>query len=329
VVKSSNHMGSLPVKAVKPMLSVVEMLRRELVCMSLKQVPEAVWKTSELRGFTTVLERVAVQSLVLVERTILEAYREASLLNPPVSLDVVLIEKTQRDLKEAQRSMRAQLQEYSHRMEVDRYPDVDGQEDASQDFAMCLFVVSLLQMTDQVGRALEIVHGLSVVFNRSSMRLWVPHLSYAWLGVTPRHYVLEVAATDAGSSTSPDTRTGPRANLSLAEASQGVKETEAKYQASVKSSAHGGFASVLRRLPFSLHHAWSSKRALRARLWLSQLLRSAQHSDHVKHGLKNAAGVALLSLPAFLHEGATGRTWFQSVHGVWMVRRMWVQQVPI
>ena len=59
-------------------------------------------------------------------------------------------------------------------------------------------------------------------------------------------------------------------------------------------------------------------RVLKVRLVLSRRIRRVRHSRHVKFGLKLATGVALLSLPAWLGEGAA-RTWWYEKRGQWMV----------
>jgi hypothetical protein len=327
---AKEHYASLKhcaVKSVKPMLAVIEMLRRDLVCMSIKHIPQAVWETSELRGETAELAKNVVRSLAVVEQTVLGAYQGSSWMHPPIHLDTVLLEQTQRALASSQRSMRLKLQEYSHKMDFERRINSNGQINSSHDFSICLFVASLLQIADEAARALEISTGLAMSFNQSQTRLWLPHLSLAWLGMPPRHYVLEVDTADAGNSTSPDTQLEWQTNLSTSEASQGVMETTARYE--TKSDMDGNFLSLLRQLPRSLHLAWSSKRILHARLALSSRLRKTQRSEHIQHGFKNAAGVALLSIPAFLPEGAAGRKWFQSVHGVWAVRAVSSNNVTI
>ncbi|EGO29517.1 hypothetical protein SERLADRAFT_359518 [Serpula lacrymans var. lacrymans S7.9] len=52
---------------------------------------------------------------------------------------------------------------------------------------------------------------------------------------------------------------------------------------------------------------------------MSKLARDAKHSSHLRHALKNAAGVALLSTPAFFPQGSAGLRWFTLVHGQWMI----------
>ncbi|PCH39251.1 hypothetical protein WOLCODRAFT_167862 [Wolfiporia cocos MD-104 SS10] len=65
--------------------------------------------------------------------------------------------------------------------------------------------------------------------------------------------------------------------------------------------------------------AWSLPWMLRARIRLATAHRAIVHSTHLRHAMKNAVGVALLSLPAFMSPDSTGRKWFESWHGQWMV----------
>lgn len=56
-------------------------------------------------------------------------------------------------------------------------------------------------------------------------------------------------------------------------------------------------------LPYRL---WNLPAVLRFRSRLSRIIRSIQRSSHLRHAFKNAAGVALLSLPAFLASDSSG-----------------------
>jgi hypothetical protein len=52
---------------------------------------------------------------------------------------------------------------------------------------------------------------------------------------------------------------------------------------------------------------WNRPKTLRIRLLLSRLFKDLRRSPHFHHALKNGLGVALLSLPTFLHTEGTGK----------------------
>jgi hypothetical protein len=182
-------------------------------------------------------------------------------------------------------------------------------------------------MSQEIQHSLDAAMALAVEHNQSRARLWLPHLSSAWLGVAPR-YVLLDSAQDEVAAARDDER-----DLSSAEASQGVRETEHDVE-TMRKTPHVSLFTLRAAL---LREAWSSRRSLKMRLALSGMLRSFRESPHVKHALKNAAGVAALTFPAFLPLGSVGectcattgtplilkrslgRNWFSAVHGQWMV----------
>jgi hypothetical protein len=57
---------------------------------------------------------------------------------------------------------------------------------------------------------------------------------------------------------------------------------------------------------FSVYRLWNSEWVLCARLALAPILRSITHSKHLQHALKNAIGVALLSMAGFYPVGSSG-----------------------
>lgn len=65
---------------------------------------------------------------------------------------------------------------------------------------------------------------------------------------------------------------------------------------------------------FKFKRLWASFIVPRRKL--SRSIHSLKHSRHLQYGLKNAIGIALLSLPAFLPR-EQGGDWFQRVHGQW------------
>jgi hypothetical protein len=141
----------------------------------------------------------------------------------------------------------------------------------------------------------------------SSPRLWFPKLSLAWLGRPPKAVILD----DWDMSTIVH-RPGSEMSLSSEEARQGIAERTS----ALPRSATGRLEmyedyqdkpkrNYFKNIPQFFRRGWSYPSTLRARLLLSKAFRSVQHSQHIHHALKNAAGVALLSVPAFLPKDST------------------------
>jgi hypothetical protein len=150
-------------------------------------------------------------------------------------------------------------------------------------------------MSQELQRALDVAVTLTIEHSHHGARLWFPRLTVAWLGVSPRYVMLlDSAYEDAVVSAAQD--------LSSAEAQQGIRETERDGE----NLKHSAFVFSPASFVVLGRQAWASRRILRARLALSAILRSMRESPHLKHALKNAAGVAALSFPAFLPSGSTG-----------------------
>jgi hypothetical protein len=167
-------------------------------------------------------------------------------------------------------------------------------------------------MTQEIQFSLRVVTEVRASFDESRPRLWYPRFSLAWLGVTPTAVSIE------GSGTFLDEGIPEESNLlSEREALQGIAE---------RTSTGSDDENYMERLtakrsritgrPFSLtwfksliYSNWNHPRTLRARLRLSKITRSMKQSPHLQHAFKNGAGVALLSLPAFLERDAPG--WLQ------------------
>lgn len=163
-------------------------------------------------------------------------------------------------------------------------------------------------MAHEMHQSLQISHNIAYLHETSNHRLWYPHFSLAWFGVAPRTFILDerdgVFAADI-----PDINT----SLSAGETKQGLDE-----QAADVPDNHASLSTpIIQRIPwigkkssYSFHlvipRLWRFRAVLRLRLGLSKVIRAIQHSSHLRHALKNAVGVALLSFPAFLPIGSSG-----------------------
>lgn len=100
--------------------------------------------------------------------------------------------------------------------------------------------------------------------------------------------------------------------LSLEEAKEGMAERKSALPRSahdrnrIYNSQEYSTGFSLMSIPRFFRDLWSNSFTLNARLVLSRFFRSVGHSRHLRHGLKNAAGVALLGFPAFLPRDSTG-----------------------
>lgn len=163
--------------------------------------------------------------------------------------------------------------------------------------------------------ALTISHNIACLHENSRPRLWHPRFSWAWLGVAPRTFILDERSIavaediyDAETNLSrEETRQGlvehcgvsnvPDTNVSLS-----IPITEKISGIGHKSAHRFSFHQIYLLIP----RVWRYRAVIGFRIRLSRVIRSIQHSSHLRHALKNAAGVALLSAPAFLPANSRG-----------------------
>lgn len=62
----------------------------------------------------------------------------------------------------------------------------------------------------------------------------------------------------------------------------------------------------------------SSPVAMRRRLALSSVISHIKHSPHLKHGIKTAFGLSMLSIPGHLAENSAGRAWYTESRANWI-----------
>lgn len=182
-------------------------------------------------------------------------------------------------------------------------------------------------------RALEIAQNVTQLHEGSAPRLWLPRLSWEWLGSAPKTYISEDKRTlSVGRMAHMDMEYSPEArekltmsssdNIHISERnSHGLgrqyirtESLETDSMISVPLVEKAALNKVHARNQFTWHRvdlifawAWRTRSALKIRLWLSKVLRSVKHSSHLRHAFKNAVGVALLSLPAFFPKGSAGK----------------------
>ncbi|BEI85580.1 hypothetical protein CcaverHIS002_0509810 [Cutaneotrichosporon cavernicola] len=64
---------------------------------------------------------------------------------------------------------------------------------------------------------------------------------------------------------------------------------------------------------------WDRSGVVLTRVLLSKAFHTLKHSRHVHFALKQTIGISVLSLAAFLPAGNSGRQWYDSTNGAWMV----------
>ena len=164
---------------------------------------------------------------------------------------------------------------------------------------MCL---TLSQMGTEVQKALQVCTRMIILYETSSYRVWYPRMSMAWLGLPPRSLMFDEQEAI------PVEHRPHETSLTVEEAREGVEEYNRPIpDEDVKSEGGSTLKKVSRVNPgVVIQRIWRSARVVRIRLRLSGWERAIHHSPHLQHAFKNAAGVALLSLPAFLPPGTSG-----------------------
>ncbi|TFK55317.1 hypothetical protein OE88DRAFT_1780799 [Heliocybe sulcata] len=332
------RIGRLSVKSIKPLIGIIEHLRRELSWgMSFSTANFARLDAPghhSLDAFKDPildLGHALLMSMKAVEHLILLGFGHPETADPSGLLQHMSVAAAAQQLLEKRDALRNQLQAISDEVDLEQRT-AEHRTPLSRDFFdLCLFVISLLQMAHEMRNALQVTENLMTIYESSSLRLWYPHLSMAWLGVTPRTFILDERTGIPLDNEGPE----PDNNLSSAETEEGLAEqgsvtghyefSSAPISATIQSEKYSK-KSVSARHPRSLlHYLWRTPFVLYIRLRLSKIFRAVQHSNSLRHALKNAAGVALLSLPAFLPGDSPGRRWYTSVHGPWMlITYIWV-----
>ncbi|KAH7921497.1 hypothetical protein BV22DRAFT_1038618 [Leucogyrophana mollusca] len=328
------RIGRVGVKYLKPLIGIIEHLRRELSWgMS---SPGTTWDathkatppvTSTFETSALELSKVILSSFEAVEALITAAFSHTGLRRRSLRAerDAVVAAAIQLNLAwcfaqdELRKVIRSANEDNRSRM---------GSRISQELRHRCLFTTSLLQMAYDTSHILQVAQKIAAHHEASPLRVWHPRLSLHWLGIAPRAFLTEEYGAQIGQDDiEPDT------TLSADEVQQGIASFD-EHAEKVEISRTSYFpdvkvASPYSYKPFSLFSVrrlfpppprlWNHPRMLRVRLVMSKIVRDAQHSSHLRHALKNAAGVAVLSFPAFLPVTSSGSRWFASVHGQWMI----------
>ncbi|KAF9002047.1 hypothetical protein BDQ17DRAFT_1357989 [Cyathus striatus] len=314
------RIGRVSVKSLKPLIGLVEHLRRALSMKML--LPAAVYdaeknETKETFYKTaTELTNAILKAMKTVEATILGCFDKG--LSPPLRTEKADLLATHGRLTNCIVAARHELRKICD--DSDAQPPSQKPVNLPVDILeLCSCMISLLQIAHEMQHALNITGDIIDTYNQSALRLWYPHFSLAWLGVAPSTILVD----EDGSFLDEEISDVGTTSLSTQEVIQGIAE-HASPTAAKRPKLVGKLMSAAwwRSLVYIL---WNHPRVLTFRLALSRAFRAINHSPHLRHAFKNAAGVTILAIPAFLSPGSQGRKWFTTCYGQWMlISYVWV-----
>lgn len=328
------RLGHVGVKPLKPLVFVIEQLRRDLSWgMSFPRIPHQTTESVDaeiihsFRDPAVELGEAILESVDVVKRIISLCYNHA--------LKTVKLDKEKTELEDASMHLsvaivaaRNKLRDICDGLDVQHAGTLDGHFGLPQEvFDLCLLVISLLQMANSMRHTIHIVEDVVSFYETSPIRLYYPRFTAAWLGVAPASIIHEDGeqVTDQADTPVYMNMSETLENLTIQNIDEDDEDLPRKKRivASGHPLSYRWWSSLLRS-------AWNQRATMRYRLIFSEVLRSLLHSSHVKHALKNALGVALLSIPAFLANGSPGRRWFADWHGQWMVISfIWVHEINV
>ncbi|KAI0332078.1 hypothetical protein GY45DRAFT_1299694 [Cubamyces sp. BRFM 1775] len=262
------------------------------------------------------------------------------------------VHAAERHLKVARIQMREVLKHVFDQVDMQQRAEGKHAHLPKEIFDCSVAAIALLQMAQEMAKALQIAEKVATLYEESPTRLWYPHITLQWLGVPPGPFISDdngdLVIASGGAVDGEVVDVGGDERLTVMEARQGLAERAFSFTlvkgrpvpAGGLSMRYRTYTASASRINLRLGDSkpwtwkywsgfismlWSTERMLRLRVWLSKRHRAWQHSSHWRHGLKNAIGVAVLSFPAFMPESSSARQWFQSFRGQWMViSYLWV-----
>ncbi|KAF9505296.1 hypothetical protein BS47DRAFT_1385984 [Hydnum rufescens UP504] len=256
-------------------------------------------------------------ALQLLEYTISYTF-DVPLADPPLKdpPDSLSYTKHQKAISEAMRLLKLQLGMVHASLDRTRSdvapPDSHSAVDFSKEvFAISLFTISLLQIASDLIAALKLAQSIAEKFqSRKRRRLWLPKLTKAWFSSrnpTPNWDSMDHDADEFDR----DYSDGPYPSEQRKDiVEEEVEETSLDPNIKKKIVPIHSYRDIRRYLK----GAWAS--VLEPRIRFSKSLHSLRHSPHPRYAFKNAFGVALLSLPAFL---PSENYWFTDFYAHWTI----------
>lgn len=322
------RLGRVSVKSLKPLITTVEHLRRVLSRhlvipqLSFVDANDEANVVSAFRQPALDLGAVLLESMKVIEEQIVFCYNASTLSHvPETSTDLTAF---QNRLVEAVNIARSHLEKISDHLDLQKRKSSGDVRLPTKVFDACACMIFLLQMAQEIQFSLRVVKEVRACFDESRPRLWYPRFSLAWLGVTPTVVSHEEGGTflDEGIPEESSLLSEREALQGIAERTyNGFRREHENYidRLTAKRSRITGRLFSPEWFKSLIHSNWNHPKTLRARLRLSKVSRAFKQSAHLRHAFKNAAGVALLSLPAYLGGNSPGRKWFQQSFGQWMV----------
>ncbi|KAH7881894.1 Fusaric acid resistance protein family-domain-containing protein [Phlebopus sp. FC_14] len=320
------RMGRVDVSLLEPLLRVIEHLRREIYWgmypRDTSGVPAS--KDAHCSPFQTSaveLGRVILTSLEAVDKLVLTAYTHMSFRRLPLTEERNAVVSAAINLNVAWHKVQENLRGVIHRASE------NGTTLPPELHRQCLFATSLLQMAYDTNHVLQISQRIAARYDASDHRLWFPRLSLQWLDVAPRTFLIDEYSTPVLQEPSEPTPTLPDDQLtqdmaSFEEPSIAVAREKGSHTTNLPrpppTSKYTPF--ILTRFGHRFFtRKWNHRWTLRVRLAASKIIINVKRSSHVHHAVKNAIGMAILSIPAFLPSDSSGFRWFTEFHGQWMI----------
>ncbi|PFH47852.1 hypothetical protein AMATHDRAFT_151147 [Amanita thiersii Skay4041] len=323
------RIGRVGVKVLKPLIVFVEHLRRELSAgMTYPRVLSTdtsyeLHVIEQCSDPSIQLGRAVLASLKAIETIVLTCFEG------PWSVRSLETEKEElyacsTQLSNTSAVARDRLKNICDDLYVQQRTFDSSVEFPDKVLDLCSHMISLLQMAHNVQHALSVVNDIVTTYEASSLKLWHPRFTFAWLGMAPNAIMLDGPAVFV---TEDEGQPIPTTALSLQETMHGIAErqnlTDYLEDDNGLNQIHPFFLSRKHISPFwwrpTLYHLLNHSWMMRVRLSLSNFLRALQRSPHLKHAVKNAAGAFVLAVAAFLPTGDPGRVWFEKSIGQWMV----------
>ncbi|EJT98860.1 hypothetical protein DACRYDRAFT_110197 [Dacryopinax primogenitus] len=198
-------------------------------------------------------------------------------------------------------------------------------------FGICLFLASLLEVSQECWKALKQAEDLLKAYNAAGRkRLLKPHLSWAWLGISEKSASLENASADH--------RTDDNTDKEKVESQEEIERAQAELLEGGAPPPYAPTAApfsdvVVRRKPGSTEDAVPaqrfsivnkifmsiSRKTFKPRMKLAGFIRSIRNSRHVKYAIRAAIGALILSIPAVLPKNSPLRKNFEKGNQQWQV----------
>ncbi|GBE82545.1 hypothetical protein SCP_0409290 [Sparassis crispa] len=344
------RIGRLSLKSIRPFISIVEHLRREVAWgLPIQFTVGSAWdisNTSSQYKLLTDFEAPAVllghgilAAMQAVERLIVVAFQQGPYVKPSSQTwsepENEAIHTAEEKLVLARDHAREKLARIF--TEAGMQHRAAGSNMPKDVLNGSLVMITLLQMAQEMRLALKDARRIASRYEASAVRLWYPQITLAWLGVPQAFFMSD----DFGSTMQLTGISDADEDLREQDAEERLTIAEARQALAEQSHPMDSMQSLTRRTYFGASvetksgepgpwyslkswsrrskMLWSHPRMVDGRMWLSKGYRSIQHSSHIRHAMKSAIGVAILSFPAFMPGQSAGRRWFTTWHGQWMV----------